>query len=362
EQLDTFMTKVMREHFGLNLRVASVMGRYYAMDRDNRWERVERAWRTLVVPGQPDVTSVFKETNAASVAQRSYDAGITDEFIEPVAIGTYGIKDGDTVVFFNFRPDRARELTRAFIDPDFESYGFVRPIQPKVTYVCMTEYNPLFAESFGASVAFPKTFPENTLADYLSQLGIKQLHIAETEKYAHVTFFFNGGIEAPKDGEQRILIPSPKVATYDLQPQMSAPEVTDALVAAIENDAADAYIVNYANGDMVGHTGVLPSAIAALEAVDAGLKRAVDAICAKGGAVLITADHGNAEQMVDADGNPWTAHTTNEVPLVLVDSRYGSCLDRSGTARLADIAPTLLELMELPIPAEFTGRSLLIRG
>ncbi|MCL1890631.1 MAG: 2,3-bisphosphoglycerate-independent phosphoglycerate mutase [Coriobacteriia bacterium] len=363
EKLDAFMTKTVSKHFGLNLRVGSVMGRYYAMDRDNRWERLERAWRTLVVPVEPDVTQVFAEKTPASVAQASYDNGVTDEFIEPVAIGTHGITDGDTIVFFNFRPDRARELTRAFIDPDFENYGFERPVAPQVTYVCMTEYDPVFAAEFGALVAFPKTFPENTLSDYLASLGLRQLHIAETEKYAHVTFFFNGGIEQPKKDEQRILIPSPQVATYDLQPQMSAAEVTDALVTAIEQDAADVYIVNYANGDMVGHTGVLPAAIAAMEAVDAGLKRVVEAVCAKGGVALVTADHGNSEQMVDDTGEPWTAHTTNDVPLVLLDFSEENKreLDGAGTARLADIAPTLLDLMELPIPPEFTGRSLLLK-
>ena len=362
-QLDEFMVRTVRTHMGLNLRVGSVMGRYYAMDRDNRWERVERAWRALVVPVEPDVTRVVREKSVMAVVQESYDAGITDEFVEPVAIGTDGIRDGDAIVFFNFRPDRARELTRAFIDPDFESYGFARPVVPKVTYACMTEYDPLFAERFGALVAFPKNFPANTLSDYFAQLGLRQLHIAETEKYAHVTFFLNGGIEEPKTGERRVLISSPKVATYDLKPQMSAPEVTEALVEAIMSDAADVYIVNYANGDMVGHTGVLPAAIAAIEAVDEGLRQVLDAVVAKGGVALVTADHGNSEQMVDKDGNPWTAHTTNEVPLVLIDpdASRGSDLDRSGPARLADIAPTLLDLMEIPVPAEFTGRSLLLR-
>ena len=372
ERLGGFITSMLREHLGLNLRVGSVMGRYYAMDRDSRWERIERAWRALVIPIEPDVNSVFAEANATALVKKSYDAGVTDEFIEPIAIGTDGIEDGDTVVFFNFRPDRARELTRALIDPDFDSYGFKRPRMPQVTYVCMTEYDPLFEDKFGAQVAFPKTFPANTLADYLASLGLRQLHIAETEKYAHVTFFFNGGIEEPKAGEKRILVPSPKVATYDLLPAMSAPEVTDVLVEAIRADAADVYIVNYANGDMVGHTGVLPAAIAAIEAVDDGLKRVIEAIVSKGGVALVTADHGNSEQMADAQGKPWTAHTTNEVPLVLVSSSLpgssgssissgGISLDCGGAARLADIAPTLLDLMELPVPSEFTGRSLLKR-
>jgi 2,3-bisphosphoglycerate-independent phosphoglycerate mutase len=278
-----------------------------------------------------------------------------------------GITDGDSVIFFNFRPDRARQLTRAFIDPTFESYGFVRPFRPRVHFVCMTEYDPAFATQMGAAVAFPKTFPANTLADYLSSLGLKQLHIAETEKYAHVTFFFNGGIEAPKEGEQRVLIPSPKVATYDLQPQMSAPEVTDSLVDAINNNAADVYIVNYANGDMVGHTGVMEAAVAAVEAVDAGLTRVLKALKAKHGAALVTADHGNCEQMEDPahPGQPWTAHTTNLVNLALCDytangAFSGMALDTGGEARLADIAPTLLAMMGVEPPAEFTGRSLLV--
>jgi 2,3-bisphosphoglycerate-independent phosphoglycerate mutase len=280
-------------------------------------------------------------------------------------LGTNGIHDGDTVIFFNFRPDRARELTRAFIDPDFESYAFKRMTTPQVTFVCMTEYDPAFAASLGATVAFPKRFPTNVLANHLAALGLTQLHIAETEKYAHVTFFLNGGIEQPNPGEQRILIPSPQVATYDLQPQMSAPEVTHALVDAIEHDVADVYIVNYANGDMVGHTGILPAAIAAIEAVDAGLRRVVDAILAKDGVALVTADHGNAEQMASPhDNTPFTAHTLSPVPLALISKEAADktvALECQHPARLADIAPTLLDLMDLPIPPEFTGRSLLVR-
>jgi 2,3-bisphosphoglycerate-independent phosphoglycerate mutase len=296
----------------------------------------------------------------AQLVQASYDAGITDEFVEPVNTSGDYIQDGDSVVFFNFRPDRARELTRAFIDPNF--HGFERPFTPKVTYVCMTEYDATFERDFDTRVAFPKSFPTNVLADYLADLGLRQLHIAETEKYAHVTFFFNGGVEEPKEGEQRVLIPSPKVATYDLQPEMSASGVTKALVEAIEADAADVYIVNYANGDMVGHTGILPATIAAIEAVDAGLKQVVDAIASKGGVALVTADHGNSEQMVDADGSAWTAHTLAPVPFVLIETGEKSVdLERQQPARLADIAPTLIDLMELPIPAEWTGRSLLVK-
>jgi 2,3-bisphosphoglycerate-independent phosphoglycerate mutase len=365
DQLDAFITAAQGTHFGLSLRVGSVMGRYWAMDRDNRWDRIERAWRTLVAPVGSDLQVAFAETSPASLVRASYDAGITDEFVEPVSIGTDGINDNDTVVFFNFRPDRARELTRAFIDPDFESYGFTRSRVPQLHYVCMTEYDPVFEAQFDAKVAFPKSFPENTLADYLADAGLKQFHIAETEKYAHVTFFFNGGIEAAKPGETRVLIPSPQVATYDMQPEMSASAVSDALIEAIQSDAADVYIVNYANGDMVGHTGVCQAAIAAIEAVDTGLKRVIDAVTAKGGVALVTADHGNAEQMVDAKGNPWTAHTLHDVPLVLITDAEGAAgynLDRAGSARLADIAPTLLDLMELEAPKEFTGRSLLVRS
>jgi 2,3-bisphosphoglycerate-independent phosphoglycerate mutase len=345
----------------LDVRIGMISGRYYAMDRDNRWERVEKAWRALVLPGSSDVLRVAAEKDPVQAVQSSYDAGVTDEFFVPVAFGDDAVADGDSVVFFNFRPDRARELTRAFIDGAF--VGFERPVIPKVNYVCMTEYDVTFERDFGARIAFPKSFPSNVLADYLSSLGLRQLHIAETEKYAHVTFFFNGGVEELKAGEQRILIPSPKVATYDLQPEMSAPEVTQVLVDAIEEDAADVYIVNYANGDMVGHTGVLSAAIAALEAVDRGLKRVVDAILAKGGVALVTADHGNSEMMVTDDGAVWTAHTLSPVPLVLVETGgHALDFDREAPARLADIAPTLLDLMELPIPPEWTGRSLLRRS
>jgi 2,3-bisphosphoglycerate-independent phosphoglycerate mutase len=360
ERMSAFCEQTRVAHPGLDARIGMISGRYYAMDRDRRWERVERAWRALVVPVASDVTCVAADADPVRVVQDSYGAGVTDEFVIPVALGDDAVADGDSIVFFNFRPDRARELTRAFIDPDFT--GFERPVVPRVAYVCMTEYDVAFERDFGARVAFPKSFPANVLADYLSALGLRQLHIAETEKYAHVTFFFNGGIEEPKAGEQRILIPSPQVATYDLQPQMSAPEVTDALVDAINGDAADIYIVNYANGDMVGHTGVLSAAIEAIEAVDVGLKRVVDAILAKGGVALVTADHGNSERMVDAAGEPWTAHTLSPVPLAVIEAGERRAeLDRQSPACLADIAPTLLDLMGLPIPPDFTGRTLLIR-
>jgi 2,3-bisphosphoglycerate-independent phosphoglycerate mutase len=378
EQAVAFCRRLEATYPGLSARISMVSGRYFAMDRDNRWERVEQAWRALVVPQLHEFTCDFTASSGGSplgcpplgsalpadanpvlAIQASYDEGVTDEFVVPVALGTEGIEDGDSVVFYNFRPDRARELTRAFIDPAFA--GFERPVFPQVTYVCMTEYDATFERDFPTRVAFPKSFPHNVLADYLAMLGLRQLHIAETEKYAHVTFFFNGGVEEAKEGEQRILIPSPKVATYDLQPQMSAPEVTAALVRAIADDTADVYVVNFANGDMVGHTGVLPAAIEAIEAVDAGLKQVVEAIIAKGGVALITADHGNSEQMVDKTGAPWTAHTLSPVPLVVIESGQRTVdLERDQPARLADIAPTLLDLMDLPIPPEWTGHSLLV--
>jgi 2,3-bisphosphoglycerate-independent phosphoglycerate mutase len=327
-------------------KIATVVGRYYAMDRDNRWERVQKAWKALVL-GEGASADTAREA-----IQSSYAAGVNDEFVLPAVIESAPVRTGDAVVFFNFRPDRARELTRAFVDPAFE--GFDRPIVPVARFVCLTEYDP----KISAPVAFPKEFPRHVLADVLAENGLRQLHIAETEKYAHVTFFLNGGVETPKQGETRILVPSPKVATYDLQPEMSAPEVTARLVEAIGRDAADVYIVNFANCDMVGHTGVFGAAVKAVEAVDAAVGDVRAAIEAKGGSLLLTADHGNAEQMLDADGmTPFTAHTTDEVPLVVRADRV-SGLEPGG--KLADVAPTLLEVLGIPIPAEWTGRSLLV--
>ena len=331
----------------VDVSIASLSGRYYAMDRDNRWERVEKAFDALVDPKE------ISDLSPADAVLASYAAGVTDEFILPVSFDSRGINDGDAVIFFNFRPDRARELTRAMVDEAFD--GFERSHRPQIDFVCLTEYDPII----DALVAFPKTFPEHVLADVLADAGLSQYHIAETEKYAHVTFFLNGGVEEPKKGEERVLIPSPKVATYDLKPEMSAYEVTDELCAAIEADAADMYIVNFANCDMVGHTGVIPAAVAAVEAVDRGVGAVVQAIKAKGGVVLITADHGNADKMIDADGSPFTAHTTNEVPFILVDATEGDHGLIEETGRLADIAPTLLDLMDIPRPKEMTGRSLL---
>jgi len=329
-------------------RVATVIGRYWAMDRDNRWERVEKAYRAMTEGiGQQATTS-------AEAIQAAYAAEQTDEFVEPWVIGDAGtIDDGDAVLFFNFRADRARELTRALTQIDFN--GFSRNKVPQLAaYVCLTEYD----ESFGLPVAFPpETYPE-ILAEVISKAGLKQLRIAETEKYAHVTFFFNGGVEKSWDGEDRVLIPSPQdVATYDQKPAMSAVEVTDEVVKRIESEQYQLIILNYANPDMVGHTGVLDAAIEAVETVDSCLARVVDALLKKNGRLLITADHGNCEQMSDGKGGAHTAHTSNPVPLVYVDQSRKQVVLREGI--LADLAPTILALLEVPVPSAMTGRSLL---
>ncbi len=329
------------------IRIASINGRYYAMDRDKRWDRVQRAWQA-VVEAEPVVS-----VSPVDAMQASYDAGVTDEFFVPVAFDVRGVQNGDSVVFFNFRPDRAREITRAFVDGDFD--GFERPRVPQVNFVCLTEYDA----TIDAPIAFPKEFPQNVLADVLSSAGLVQYHIAETEKYAHVTFFLNGGVEEPKAGEVRTLISSPKVATYDLQPEMSEPEVAHALAAAIRAEEADVYIVNFANCDMVGHTGVIPAAVAAVEAVDAGVGEVLAALEEKGGVALLTADHGNADRMLAEDGTPFTAHTTALVPFVLIDYAETGCSLRNERGALCNISPTLLELIGLPAPSEMTAASLL---
>ncbi|MBQ1950192.1 MAG: 2,3-bisphosphoglycerate-independent phosphoglycerate mutase [Clostridia bacterium] len=328
-------------------RIATVMGRYYAMDRDNRWERVEQAYAAMVY-GEG-----VQNTDPAAAMEASYAADVTDEFVLPVVCtGTQGcIKAGDGVVFFNFRPDRAREITRTFVDPAFD--GFVRrngcfPL----TYVCMTQYD---ATMPGVQVAFKPQVLTNTLGQYLSDKGLSQLRIAETEKYAHVTFFFNGGIEKEYAGEDRVLVNSPKVATYDLQPEMSAYTVRDNVVECIRSGKYDVIILNYANCDMVGHTGVFDAAKAAVEAVDACVGDTVKATLDMGGVALITADHGNADKMYEPDGSPFTAHTTYPVPLCMVG--HEGTLREGG--RLADIAPTMLQILGLPQPAEMTGESLL---
>lgn len=330
------------------LAIASMMGRYFAMDRDRRWDRVKRAYDAMVW----DLDHLRMEDPVACLRE-SYDRGVTDEFVEPTSFEPRVMCDGDAVVLFNFRPDRARELTYALVDEDFTD--FVRFVHPRLDVVCLTEYDP----SIPAPVAFLKEFPGNVLADVLADAGLRQYHIAETEKYAHVTFFLNGGIEAEKAGEERALIASPRVATYDLQPEMSEPEVADTLVAAIDAGAADVYIVNFANCDMVGHTGVIPAAVAAVEAVDAGLGKVLAAMERAGGVTLVTADHGNADKMLADDGTPHTAHTTAPVPLVLVDATGADRRLEERRGKLADIAPTLLQLVGLPVPSEMTGTSLL---
>ena len=327
-------------------KIATVMGRYYAMDRDKRWDRVEMAYDAMVY-GEG---STFNPVPVAAVKD-SYAAGVTDEFVEPVVCDRDGtISDNDSVIFFNFRPDRAREITRTLVDPDFD--GFTRQIFP-LTFVCNTEYD---ASMPNVEVAFPRTSVRNGLGEYLSQMGMTQLRIAETEKYAHVTFFFNGGSETVFPGEDRVLVPSPKVATYDLQPEMSAYEVCDKCVERIESGAYDVIILNFANCDMVGHTGVFDAAVKAVETVDTCVGKVVDATLKMGGIAMVTADHGNAEDMKQPDGSPMTAHTTNLVPFILCGA--GTEL-RPG--RLADIAPTILDVMGLACPEEMDGKTLIVK-
>lgn len=325
--------------------IATVMGRYYAMDRDNRWERVVKAYKAMT-EGEG-----VKFDCACKMMEESYANDVTDEFIVPaVSEKAVPVKDNDSIVFFNFRPDRAREITRAFVDPAFS--GFEREQLKGLYYVCMTQYD---ATMPNVHVAFKPESLKNTFGEYISDKGLKQLRIAETEKYAHVTFFFNGGVEKQYPGEDRILVKSPAVATYDLQPEMSAYEVTDKLLAAIDSDKYDAIILNYANCDMVGHTGVFDAAVKAVEAVDTCVGKIVDAVAAKGGVTLITADHGNADKMYEADGSPFTAHTTNPVPFIVVGY---PCELREG-GRLCDIAPTMLKIMGLEQPKEMTGVSII---
>lgn len=328
-------------------KIATVMGRYYAMDRDNRWERVEKAYAAMVY-GEG-----IKNPSAADVMAQSYAADVTDEFVVPaVCEEGAAIQANDSVIFFNFRPDRAREITRTLVDPDFQGFERKKGFFP-LYFVCMTQYD---ATMPNVHVAFQPQSLANTFGEYISKNGLTQLRIAETEKYAHVTFFFNGGVEATFAGEDRALINSPKVATYDLKPEMSAYEVCDEVVSRIHSGKYDVIILNYANCDMVGHTGVFDAAVAAVEAVDTCVGKTVDAILAQGGAALITADHGNADKMYEDDGSPFTAHTTNPVPLIAVG--LDGCTLREG-GKLADLAPTMLDVLELPKPAEMDGESLL---
>ena len=335
--------------------VASVSGRYYAMDRDKNWDRVEKAYNAMT-KGEGNYAE-----SATGAIQASYDDGKTGEFVIPTVVTKNGapvaaIKDGDSVIFFNFRPDRAREMTRVFCDDAFD--GFDRGDRVKTTFVCFTDYDETIENKL---VAFVKESITNTYGEFLAKNGLKQARIAETEKYAHVTFFFNGGVEEPNEGEDRYLIPSPKeVPTYDLKPQMSAPAVCDKLVECIKSGEYDAIVINFANPDMVGHTGVESAAIKAIETVDECVGRAVDAIKEVNGVMFICADHGNAEQLIDyKTGEPWTAHTTNPVPFILVNADPSYKLREGGC--LADIAPTLIELMGKEQPKEMTGKSLLVK-
>ena len=330
--------------------VATVMGRYYAMDRDNRWDRVELAYKALT-KGEG-----VEASDGVSAIAASYEKDVTDEFVVPAVVMKDGkplatIQDGDSVIFFNFRPDRAREISRAFCCDEFTN--FPREKKLDLTYVCFTEYDPTIPNKL---VAFHKVELHNTFGEYLGAHGLTQLRLAETEKYAHVTFFFNGGAEQVFPGEDRCLIPSPKVATYDLQPEMSAPEVTEEAVKRIESGKYDVIILNFANCDMVGHTGVFDAAVKAVEAVDEGVGKVVEATTKMGGVTLITADHGNADRMLDDDGvTPYTAHTTNLVPFYIVGADV-----KLRDGRLADIAPTMLDLMGLEKPAEMDGETLIL--
>ncbi len=326
--------------------IATVMGRYYAMDRDKRWDRVQKAF-DAIANGEGE-----KAADPVAAVQKSYDAGVTDEFVVPVVCaGDAQVREGDSIIFFNFRPDRAREITRCFVDPDFTDVERKRGFQ-KVQFVCTTEYD---ATMPNVTIAFPHHELRNTFGEYISDLGLTQLRIAETEKYAHVTFFFNGGVEKVFPGEDRALIPSPKVPTYDLKPSMSAVEVTDEAVKRIESGAYDVVILNFANCDMVGHTGVYEAARLAVETVDECVARVVEATTKLGGVALITADHGNAERMLEDDGvTPYTAHTTNPVPFYIVGANV-----KLRNGRLADIAPTMLDLMGLKKPEEMDGETLI---
>ena len=342
-----------------SFKIGVVSGRYYAMDRDKRWDRVEKAYDALTLSeANPQDSAVFERAKSASEAVRSaYGAGTTDEFILPTRCeGAKPVSDGDSVIFCNFRPDRAREITRAFTDPKFD--GFQRKKFPQnLVYVCMTQYD---ASMPNVEVAFPPQTIKNTLGEYLSAKGLHQLRIAETEKYAHVTFFFNGGVEAANPLEDRILIPSPKVATYDLKPEMSAFAVTDKVIEEIAGGVYDAIILNFANADMVGHTGVFDAAVKAVEALDSCVQKVVSAVLAAGGQILLTADHGNADCMLDESGNIVTAHSTNPVPLVHISAVPCEFReDLQGEAKLADIAPTMLRLMGLDVPPEMTGNCLI---
>ena len=329
-------------------KIATVSGRYYAMDRDKRWERLAKAYAVMAEGQGPEAAS------AQAGIEANYKSGVNDEFVVPFKVqGVNGtVEAGDSMICFNFRPDRAREITRAFVDETFEYFPRCKASYP-VHYVCMTRYDA----TINAPIAFPPQTLDNTLGQVVSAAGLKQLRIAETEKYAHVTFFFNGGVEAPNPGEDRVLIPSPKVATYDLQPEMSAYLVTEKLLELLDKNIYDLIILNFANPDMVGHTGVLKAAVKALEAVDECVGGIVEKVQKLGGVVCITADHGNLEEMEDPVTHaPFTQHTTNPVPFLVVGAPTGATLQ---SGRLADIAPTLLHFLELEVPKEMTGTCLI---
>ena len=335
--------------------IASVGGRYFVMDRDNRWDRVEKAYDMMTVADGELIE------DAESYVRKSYEQGVTDEFVVPAHVVKDGkpvglIEEGDSIIFFNFRPDRARQITRAMSEKDFDGFnrksGFLNP-----TYVCFTRYDASFTN---VSIAFKPQVLTNTLGEYIASLGLKQLRIAETEKYAHVTFFFNGGVEKPNENEDRELIPSPKVATYDLQPEMSAYQVTEKVLEKLDSNEYDVVILNFANCDMVGHTGDFDAAVKAVKTVDECVGKVVDKIVSMGGLALITADHGNADKMLAEDGSPFTAHTTNLVPFIVAGKGYKD-LKLRDDGILADVAPTLLDLMGVPIPEEMTGKTIVIK-
>ena len=335
-------------------RIVTLSGRYYAMDRDNRWDRIQRAYDVMTQDADIDPRSAV-EVLAASYAQE-----VTDEFISPVRIAPGAIAPGDGVVFFNFRPDRARQLTQAFVSPKFTGFG--RKLIPRLSFATFTQYDP----ELPVKVAFePQNF-RNILGEVIANHGLRQFRTAETEKYAHVTYFFNGGLEDPFPGEDRELVSSPMVATYDKAPAMSADAVTDVAIAALRKRIYSLVVINYANPDMVGHTGKMSATITAIQTVDDCLGRLLSSISQVGGTAIITADHGNAEYMLDEQGNPWTAHTTNPVPLILVEGEgmkipgHGTNVELRRDGKLADIAPTILEILQLPQPSEMTGHSLLI--
>ena len=337
-----------------NAKIATLHGRYYFMDRDNRWERVEKTYKALV-EGKGEVAEC-----PMTYLQKSYDNDVTDEFVIPCVIMENGapittVSENDSVIFYNFRPDRARAITRGFVDPAFDGFTRAKGFFP-LHYVCFTEYDKSMPN---VTVAFPPQSLKNTLGEYISELGMKQLRIAETEKYAHVTFFFNGGVEAAYDGEDRALIPSPKVDTYDLAPEMSAKEVTDELIERVKSKAYDLIIANYANPDMVGHTGDFEAAVRSVEFVDSCIGRLMEAILESDSSMLLCADHGNPDKMLDDNGEPFTAHTTNPVPIVIIN--YPSAKGARQGGKLCDIAPTILEMMGLDVPKEMTGQSLLVK-